>query len=288
MHETDLLDHLHIAAQAAGLDDIEVVSPRQLDVPLDDMQLHVLDWGGPSDTPIVLLHGGGLTAHTWDLLCLTLRPNYRCIAPDLRGHGDSAWSPERRYRLDDHRADLEGLVDHFGLNRFVLVGMSLGGAVSMTYAGQHADRLAALVLVDVGPEMSGGGGQRLRNFADTSAELDSIEAYVERAMAFNPRRKPKLLRRSLLHNLRQTPSGTWAWKYDPHRWLPPGADPGRGRDVMWANVERISCPTLVVRGAQSDMFLDQDAEKLLERLPNGTIVRIDGAGHTVQGDQPRK
>jgi pimeloyl-ACP methyl ester carboxylesterase len=287
MLDSDLLYHLQAAAEAAGLDDVDVVAPTQIDVPLDSMRLCVLDWGGRAESTIVLLHGGGLTAHTWDLLCLTLRPNYRCLAPDLRGHGESAWSPERRYRLEDHRADVEGVVEHFGLDRFVLVGMSLGGAVAITYAGQHADRLAALVLVDVGPEMSGSGGQRLRNFAAESAELDSIDAYVERAMQFNPRRHPELLRRSLLHNLRQTPTGKWAWKYDPNRWLPPDADPGRRRDVMWANVERIICPTLVVRGAQSDMFLEADAQKLIEHLPNGQFVEIPGAGHTVQGDQPR-
>jgi pimeloyl-ACP methyl ester carboxylesterase len=287
MPEFDLLDHLQSAATAADLSDIEVVQPAQHDVHVGDMRLNVLDWGGDAETTILLLHGGGLTAHTWDLLCLTLRPEYRCIAPDLRGHGDSDWSAERRYRLEDHRADVEGLVDHFGLERFVLVGMSLGGAVAMTYAGQYADRLDALVLVDVGPEMSGGGGQRLRSFANESAELDSIEAYVERAMAFNPRRRPELLRRSLLHNLRQTPTGKWAWKYVPHRWLPPDADPGRRREVMWSNVERISCPTLVVRGGDSDMFLDTDAQKLVNRLPDGQLVTIPGAGHTVQGDQPR-
>jgi pimeloyl-ACP methyl ester carboxylesterase len=287
MHDHDLLDHLSIAAQAADLDGVEVVSPKQLDLNLGDMRLRVLDWGGPAETPMVLLHGGGLTAHTWDLLCLTLRPNFRCIAPDLRGHGDSDWSSDQRYRLEDNRRDVEGLVEHFGLDRFILVGMSLGGAVAMSYAGQHPDRLIALVLVDVGPEMSGRGGERLRNFANTSAELDSIDAYVERAMAFNPRRRPELLRRSLLHNLRQTPTGKWAWKYDPNRWMPPGADPGRARDVMWANVARITCPTLVVRGAQSDMFLEQDAEKLLAHLPDGQFAQIEGAGHTVQGDQPR-
>jgi len=306
MLDFDLLDHLRTAAQAADLEDVEVVSPEESDVPLDDMRLHVLDWGVPplplgvdptarsageggasARPPILLLHGGGLTAHTWDLLCLTLRPQYRCIAPDLRGHGDSAWSTEQRYQLSDHCADLEGLVAHFGLDRFVLVGMSLGGAVAMTYAGQHADGLDALVLVDVGPEMSGGGGQRLRDFAASSTELDSIDAYVERALAFNPRRRPELLRRSLLHNLRKTPNGKWAWKYDPRRTLPPGTDPGRRRDVMWANVERITCPTLVVRGAQSDMFLAHDAAKLVSRLPKGEFVEIPGAGHTVQGDQPR-
>jgi len=91
------------------------------------MQVHVLDWGGAVNRSSTARRG--LTAHTWDLVCLGLRSTYRCIAPDLRGHGDSSWSAEQKYHLADHRADVEGLVAHLGLERFVLVGMSLGGAV---------------------------------------------------------------------------------------------------------------------------------------------------------------
>jgi pimeloyl-ACP methyl ester carboxylesterase len=286
MLDFEAVDHLRAAAAAANLGQLEIVTSEQYDVQLGDMQVHVLDWGG-SGEPIVLLHGGGLTAHTWDLVCLGLRPTYRCIAPDLRGHGDSSWSPDQRYQLADHRGDLEGLVAHLGLDRFVLVGMSLGGAVAMHYAGQHAEKLAALVLVDVGPEMSGAGRERLRSFAAESQRLESVDAYVERAMAFNPRRKPELLRRSLLHNLRQDSDGMWAWKYDPRRMGPAGADPDRRTEVVWAAIERIDCPTLVVRGADSDLFLEADAAKLVSRLHHAQFVEIPGAGHTVQGDQPR-
>jgi esterase len=286
MLDSEAVDHLRAAAEAANLGQLEVVASKQYDVELGDMRLHVLDWGG-SGEPIVLLHGGGLTAHTWDLVCLGLRSTYRCIAPDLRGHGDTSWSPELRYQLADHRSDVEGLVAHLGLDRFVLVGMSLGGAVAMNYAGQHPDKLAALVLVDVGPAMSGAGRERLRNFATESQRLESVDAYVERAMAFNPRRKPELLRRSLLHNLRQDSDGMWAWKYDPRRMGPAGSDPARRAEEMWSAIERVDCPTLVVRGADSDMFLEQDAAQLVSRLRHAQFVQIPGAGHTVQGDQPR-
>jgi pimeloyl-ACP methyl ester carboxylesterase len=266
---------------------VEVVPPTQFDVRLDDMQLHVLDWGGTGEPPILLLHGGGLTAHTWDLVCLQLRPRYRCVAPDLRGHGDSSWSSAVDYRLDAYRADVEGLVDYFGFDQFVLVGMSLGGATAIHYAGKHAAQLAALVLVDIGPQMSGGAGrERLRSFSE-QPPLASVDAYVERALAFNPRRKPELLRRSLLHNLRQNADGMWVWKYDPRRMGPPGTDPARRGDAMWAAVERITCPTLVVKGAQSELFMTADAEALVSRLPAPEFVQIEGAGHTVQGDQPK-
>src|SRR3977135_563920 len=117
MLDFEAVDHLRAAAAAANLGQLEIVASEQYDVQLGDMQVHVLDWGG-SGEPIVLLHGGGLTAHTWDLVCLGLRPTYRCIAPDLRGHGDSSWSPEQRYTMADHRADLEGLCASSGRERF--------------------------------------------------------------------------------------------------------------------------------------------------------------------------
>jgi pimeloyl-ACP methyl ester carboxylesterase len=97
-----------------------------------------------------------------------------------------------------------------------------------------------------------------------------------------------MLRRSLLNNLRQTPSGTWTWKWDPQLRRARGPEvQAQRRATLWAAVPNVSCPALVVRGGNSDVLLDEDAEKLAARLPQGSWVRIEGAGHTVQGDQPR-
>lgn len=286
MESREALDGLRAAAVAAGLNPSEIVLPAVRDVTANGLRLNYLDWGGSARRTMVLLHGGALTAHTWDLVCLASRDEWRCVAPDLRGHGDSAWSHDGQYALADYTSDLAALADGAGLDRFVLVGMSLGGLVSMLYAAEHPRRVAALVLVDVGPEMSGPGAARLRNFTDAPAELESIEAFVERAIRFNPRRRPELLRRSLLHNLRPTHDGKWTWKYDPRRSANIGSDPGRRPGVLWAAVARVTCPTLVVRGSESDLFLDADARRLLDALPRATYVCIEGAGHTVQGDQP--
>jgi pimeloyl-ACP methyl ester carboxylesterase len=288
MQDTEAVDHLRAAAETARITGIEFVAPDQYDVTLPDMRLHVLDWGGPSDQVVLLLHGGGLTAHTWDLVCLSLRTaGYHCIAPDLRGHGDSAWAAEQQYHVSDYTRDVAGLVDHLELDQFVLVGMSLGGMTAIHYAAAHSARLAGLVLIDVGPEMSGGGRERMRNFAETTTELDSIDAYVAQAMLFNPRRNPDLLRRSLMHNLRQGENGKWSWKYDPQRQRAMGDDPARRAEAAWGAVDRIDCPTLVVRGGDSDMFSPANAEALVGRLQQVEFVEVPGAGHTVQGDQPR-
>ena len=252
------------------------------------MRIHYLDWGELDCPAIVFLHGGGLTAHTWDMVSLALRGEYRCVVPDLRGHGDSEWSPVEDYRLETLAADLAGLVDRVGLGRFLLVGMSLGGLVGIEYAADNVDRLAGLVIVDTGPEIQEAGAKKIRSFMSAPGQFESVDDYIRMAKAFNPRRDEDLLRRSLLNNLRQTPTGHWVWKWDPRPRAKVDDEARRRRNAqLWDRVARISCPTLVIRGGSSDMFHDSDAEKLASRLPRGRWTIVPNAGHTVQGDNPR-
>lgn len=285
---TERRQHLVEGAARAGLQLEEVVLPNGHRLQANGLNFHYLDWGSPNLTPVLFLHGGGLNAHTWDLCCLALRRRYHCLALDQRGHGDTDWSPDGDYSLEAHRADVEAVVERLGLNRFFLVGMSMGGGAALAFAGRQTEQLAGLVLVDIGPDTRDAGRRRISEFVSGPREMDSIEAFVDRALSFNPRRRPELLRRSLLHNLRQTPNGKWTWKYDHRRYaaMTPAAREQR-RAALWAAVPNVTCPTLVVRGAQSDVFHDEDAERLVAALPRGNWVRIEGAGHTVQGDQPK-
>jgi pimeloyl-ACP methyl ester carboxylesterase len=224
-----------------------------------------------------------------------MRTDYRSIALDLRGHGDSEWSPTLDYDLTAHAGDVEALVAHLDLDEFVLVGMSLGGMTALEWAGQHGARLAALVLIDIGPEFKRTNAIN-RFLSETAGEFDSIEAFVEQAMRFNPRRDPALLRRSLLNNVRQTPKGKWVWKHDPRPRVAAAATTEtdaeldaafrKRSDRLWAAVANITAPTLIVRGAQSGIFREEDASKLAGRLSRGTAVVVENAGHTVQGDNP--
>ena len=284
----DYLEHLQDAARIAGLALPELIVPAEHQVVLGRMRFRYLDWGAPDRPPLLFLHGGGLTAHTWDLVCLALRPDYHCLALDLRGHGDSEWSPVMDYGIEAHRGDVEALVEHLGLDGFGLIGMSLGGLTALAYAGRHAARLSSLVIVDVGPEARQEGARRIAEFVAAPAEFDSIDQVIERALAFNPRRDAKLLRRSLQHNLRQMPNGQLTWKHDRrHRAKFDAEEWARRRQGLWDEVPRITCPTLVVRGGRSDVFHDEDAIKLASALPRGSWVRVEDAGHTVQGGNPR-
>ncbi len=280
--------HLELSAATAGVPLPDLTLPDQHHLVLGRMRVHYLDWGTAGRPPVVFLHGGGLNAHTWDLVCASLRRERHCLALDQRGHGESEWSPEMDYSIESHAGDLDAFFGALELRRFVLVGMSLGGVNALAWAGTHSRRLAGLVLVDVGPEIRADGARKIAAFTSDATPLDSVEHYVERALAFNPRRNRELLRRSLLHNLRRMPDGRFMWKYDQrHRGKAP--DPAayaRRRDLLWSAVDAVECPTLVVRGAQSDVFHDEDAERLTGRLRRGRWVKIEGAGHTVQGDNP--
>ncbi len=283
----ELREHLSLAAAKAGLSFPELVVPESHDVLLRRMRFHYLDWGTKGRPPIVFLHGGGLNAHTWDLVCLSLRPEHHCFALDQRGHGESEWSPQMDYTTESQVGDLDAFVEHLGLERFVLVGMSLGGVNGLAWAGRHSERLAGLVLVDIGPETRAEGAQKIAAFTSEKKPFDSIEEIIDRALSFNPRRDPKLLRLSLRHNLRQMPTGQWMWKYDQrHRGGFDVAARERRRVLLWDAVANVKCPTLVVRGAQSDVFHDEDAERLAAKLGRGRWVRVENAGHTVQGDNP--
>lgn len=132
------------------------------------------------------------------------------------------------------------------------------------------------------------GSRRIAEFIAAPAEFESVDAAVERALAFNPRRDPRLLKRSLLHNLRRLPNGTFTWKHDRrHRGKIDFEEWARRRLALWDEIPKITCPTLVVRGARCDVFHDEDAAKLAAALPRGEWVKIEHAGHTVQGDNPR-
>ena len=286
MERPDELEMFRAALKIADLHPDPITLPDDHQVIVGSMRLHYLDWGG-SGAPILFLHGGGLTAHTWDCVAVMLRAGYRCIALDQRGHGNSEWSPVVDYRIAAHLGDIEGLVDAMGLERPILVGQSMGGLNSIAYATRRSDRMRAMVIVDVAPDISASGAERIRDFSSTP-ELDSPQAFLERAVKFNPLRDPAVLRRSLHYNLRETPAGKWMFKHDQRR---RSDDAMRSfteeRARLASEVSKIKCPTLLVRGALSDVLSDAAAEKFAHSLPDGRWVTIEKSGHNVQGDNPR-
>src|SRR5438067_10117613 len=156
----DATEVLVEAAQAFGLEIEDTTPPRDGAVESNGIRMHYLDWGQEGKPPLLFLHGGGLTAHTWDFTSLQLRHEYRCYALDLRGHGDSGGEG---IVVDPPllRADVRGVVEQLGLDGFVLIGMSLGGLTTMAYAGAYSDTLKGAVIVDASPTIREEGGREI-------------------------------------------------------------------------------------------------------------------------------
>ncbi len=279
------IEQLRAVTEIAGLKPSKIVMPEDHHTIVGAMRFHYLDWGG-NGHPILFLHGGGINAHTWDVVCLMLRERYHCIALDQRGHGDSEWSPAIDYGVATQVGDVQGFIEKLGLENPVLVGQSMGGLNSIAYAIRHSAKMKGLVVVDVGPEINSAGTQRIREFSSTP-ELESLEAFLERAVKFNPIRDPRVLRRSLFYNLRQLPTGKWSLKHDQRR---ASDDSWRiaaeQRERILRDVAKISCPTLILRGGKSDVLTDEAAERFAHMLPHARWVRVENAGHNVQGDNP--
>jgi pimeloyl-ACP methyl ester carboxylesterase len=251
------------------------------------MRFHYVEWGDHAGRPILFLHGGGQTCRTWDVVCHELSREYRCIAVDQRGHGDSEWSYESDYRVEAYAADVAALVDALNLAPLVIVGMSLGGIAGLHYALDRPKALAGFVAVDVGPWVNVEASLPIREFMQEVAGLDQLEQFVDAALRLNPRRDARLLRHSLWHNLRTCPDGRLIWKTDLRRRGDRLAVVTAAFGPLRERIANLRCPTLVVRGADSRILGEEDARRFAQAIPNGRWIAIDGAGHSVQGDQPK-
>jgi pimeloyl-ACP methyl ester carboxylesterase len=255
-------------------------------VRLGALTFHYTEWGTPDAPPVVLLHGITGHARGWDTAARALAPGRRVLALDQRGHGDSEAPPDADYRVGTMAADLAAFVDTLGLSRVSVVGHSMGGRIAIAWAGLHGARLDRLVLVDIGPDIATPGLQRVRSLMAQSPEVVASEAWALRYLrAGNPLHDEAELRHRVAHALRRLPDGSLTWKYS--RGLRDMMREGRRDAVdLWPALRSIACPTLVVRGSESDILTAEQAKQVVEALPQGQLVEIAGAGHTVPGDKP--
>ncbi len=279
---------LHDAARAMGVRFANDNAPQDKFVTANGMRFHYLEWGSAANPPMLLLHGFAQTCHSWDFVALGFSDDYRVIVLDQRGHGDSDWAADGDYSPETQQNDISAIVREIGLEDFTLMGLSMGGRNSFTYAANNPDRVRALVIVDAGPQNMQQGTQNIRNFVQQDDELDSVDAFVERVLKYNPRRAPEQIRGSIMHNLKQLPNGKWTWKYDKRLRRPGrrmGSDPETEKR-LWGYLEALQCPTLLVRGGASDIIAMDTADKMHAVIPNSQLATIDGAGHLVMGDSP--
>jgi len=262
----------------------------------DGVELHVLDWSRDG-VPLLLLHGFGNDAHIWDDFAPVVAPHYRTVALDHRGHGDSAWDADGRYDLDSLVRDVEAATAALDIERLVVIGHSLGGRVASLFAARNAERMAGLVVVDIGPEIDMRGAMRIRMDvgANVAPRFASVAEYERMLSIAYPAGQPAAIARMALHGLRQCDDGLFELKMDPA--LRGGMSERGGEeidpsdpmspDAQWDALARTSCPTLVVRGAASDILSADTADKMVDEvLAEGRLAVVARAGHSVMTDNP--
>jgi esterase len=253
--------------------------PRDLWLQPAGLRLHALDWGTAGAPPLLLLHGAAQTAHSFDEVAPALARDHHVLALDQRGHGDSEWAP--RYDRDAFAGDIAAVLDAQGWDEAALVAMSLGGLNAIAFAAARPERVRALVVVDVVPTVAAAGRQAIGRQLAVHG-FDSFEAAVAHARAFNPRRTVANIRQRLRHAMRRGADGRWTWKFDPAI----GDAAGRDPETLWWAVGRLRCPTLLVRGAESDILTAGGAERFLATVAGSALAVVAGAGHSVMGDNP--
>jgi pimeloyl-ACP methyl ester carboxylesterase len=253
-----------------------------------ERRLSALVWG--TDAPeLVFLHGGAQNAHTWDTVALALgRP---LVAIDLPGHGHSDGGKEGQLDLADNAADVAVVIRELAPAAKAVIGMSLGGMTTIELARQAPELVRSMILVDITPGVTAEKAKAITDFVNGPASFPSFDELLKRTMEHNPTRSEASLRRGILHNAEQREDGSWVWRYARHRQVGPNAGEGEKRVTdrtdLWDVIADLQVPLLLVRGMRPQSVVDdKDETELQSRNPAATVVRVEEAGHSVQGDAP--
>jgi pimeloyl-ACP methyl ester carboxylesterase len=259
-----------------------LVQPKSVQATVNGLALHYLDWGNVGAPPVMCVHGYTSSAQAFNAPARHFQDRLHLIAPDVRGHGESGWSPDGAYRYRDQAGDLAALVDQLGWSRFTLIGTSMGGIIAMAYAEHHADQLARLVINDIGPDVEPGSSritQTVGSRPDDFATLEEAMAYRREISPITASRSLEDQRELALGVLRRRADGRWGWKMDPayiRQRVQRGAPE---RPALWPVLERLPCPALVVWGTDSDVLSEAQARRMVDVLPRGELVAVPGVGH---------
>lgn len=254
------------------------------------LRFHVTEWGAPTARPVVMLHGIRGYAETFAGIAAALQPDGRVIAFDQRGRGTSDWDPQHHYYTDTYVDDLAAVVDALGLDRFDLLGHSMGGINAIVYAARFPERVNRLLVEDAGPgafEASPGAIRIRRELATTPghfATWDEARAFMR---ALRPSVTEEAREQRLQSMLRPAEGGGFTWRYD-HVGIAAtrlNPDPARVVDLR-PHVAALACETLVVRGGNSDYLRPEMVDDMQRLNPRIRSTVVPDAGHYIHDDQP--
>jgi pimeloyl-ACP methyl ester carboxylesterase len=257
-------------------------------ITLNGLELHYLDHGAEGKPPLACIHGLTGNAHNFDALAPRLSSSYHVMSLDVRGRGDSGWSAGTEYTPQNYAADLAGLLNELKIDRVTLIGTSMGGMISILFAGGYPPRVEKLILNDIGPDIDPGGIARIGSYVgDAPAEfknLKEVAAYYREH--YPPMRnipEPELIAQ-VKWSVKPADNGKLTWKMDPQI-RKPTRTAARPLD-MWVPFARIEAPVLVIRGAESDILASRTVERMKSVIRNVESVEVAGVGHAPSLAEP--
>ncbi|MFN8947647.1 MAG: alpha/beta fold hydrolase [Phycisphaerae bacterium] len=262
------------------------------------LKLRYVDWGNPGAPPLILLHGGRDHSRSWDWTAEALRTKWHVIAPDLRGHGDSEWSPDGDYGTLANLYDLAQLIHQQGLAPVTIVAHSFGGNIALRYAGTYPENVRRLVAIEgLGPSprmladrLAKPPGKRLRDWIEakrasagrTPRKYASIDEALQRMKEANAYLSDAQARHLTIHGVSQNEDGTYSWKFDPYMRIFPPFDMAQADiEQLWA---AISCPTLLMYGEKS-WASNPEKDGRATHFRNASVILFENAGHWLHHDQ---
>ena len=262
------------------------------------LRLHYVDWGNENAPPLLMVHGGQDHCRNWDWMARELRKDYHVIAPDLRGHGDSEWVRGSTYSQNDYVYDVAQLLQQKQLFPIRIVGHSLGGVISLRYAGIFPENVEKVVSIEgFGPPpeflklwSDEDAATRLRSWIESGRDLarrsprryPRLEDALKRMQEENPHLSEEQARHLTIHGANQNEDGTFSWKFDNY------ARGRRSERYNESEIEslhrRITCPALLITGKES-WAVDPKEDGLVDRFQHAQTLLVENAGHWVHHDQ---
>ena len=262
------------------------------------LRLHYVDWGNSDLEPLLMIHGGRDHCRNWDWIAHSLREKWHIIAPDLRGHGDSDWSPDGHYDMASYVYDLAQLIHQKGLAPVTILAHSLGGNIALRYAGLYPETVKSIVAIEglgwppkvLAERAKKTFDERLRDWIEEKRSFagrlprryQSIEEALGRMQGENKHLSPEQAYHLTVHGTVQNEDGTYSWKFDNYVRNWPAYDmPTDELQALWA---KIKCPTLLVYGEESWASSPKDDGRI-KFFSNAKVKGFADAGHWVHHDQ---
>jgi pimeloyl-ACP methyl ester carboxylesterase len=262
------------------------------------LRLHYVDWGNPEAPPLILQHGGRDHCRSWDWVAQELRHDWHVIAADLRGHGDSAWSPDGDYTQGAYLYDFTQLIHTLGHDQVTIVAHSLGGNIATRFTGLFPEKVRKLVNIEgLGPSpdvfakrMEAGYAERMREWIADKRKAagrmprryTTIKTAYERMKEENAYLTDEQARHLTTHGISRNEDGTWSWKFDNYLnvWAP--TDIGYAEQIkLW---EAITCPVLLLYGANS-FASNPEKDGRARHFQTARVIEYENAGHWLHHDQ---